>query len=277
MLCSAEHIGVRCVSRNIRQETNMSNYKLTIAYDGTRYNGWQKQGNTDKTIQGKLEAVINYFAESVLGYKPEEVIEVNGAGRTDAGVHARGQVANVHVPKTGCESAMFKYLNEYLPEDICILGVEEVSERFHARLGARLKHYRYCICNNPKHPDIFMRKYEAYVREPLDINKMREAAAYFMGEHDFSSFCSNKHMKKSKVRNITDIKINKDTDRIVLDFYGNGFLYNMVRIITGTLIEVGMGERSPLEIPGLIEAKNRQVAGATAPAKGLYLMEVFYE
>ncbi len=255
----------------------MSNYKLTIAYDGTRYNGWQKQGNTDKTIQGKLEAVINCFVESVSGHKPEEIVEINGAGRTDAGVHARGQVANVHIPKNGCAEELFKYLNEYLPEDICILDVEEVSERFHARLSAKSKHYRYCICNNQKYPDLFMRKYEAYVKEPLDIAKMCEAAAYFVGEHDFSSFCSNKHMKKSRVRNITDIKISKEADKIVLDFYGDGFLYNMVRIITGTLMEVGMGERGPSAIPAIIEAKDRQAAGATAPAKGLYLMEVFYE
>ena len=122
-----------------------------------------------------------------------------------------------------------------------------------------------------------MRKYEAYVKETLDICKMNEAAAYFIGEHDFSSFCSNKHMKKSKVRNVTDIKITKEADKIVLDFYGDGFLYNMVRIITGTLIEVGLGMRRPEDIPGIISAKERQAAGATAPANGLYLMEVFYE
>ena len=249
----------------------MSNYKLTIAYDGTRYNGWQKQGNTDKTIQGKLEAVISAFAAG-------EPVEIHGAGRTDAGVHAKGQVANVQLPKKrGCADELFKYLNEYLPEDICILSVEEVSERFHARLSAKGKHYRYCICNNEKYPDLFMRKYEAYINEPLDIGKMREASVRFIGEHDFSSFCSNKHMKKSKVRNVTDIKITKESDKIVLDFYGDGFLYNMVRIITGTLIEVGLGERSPEDIPGIIRAKDRQAAGATAPAKGLYLMEVFYE
>jgi len=247
----------------------MSNYKLTIAYDGTRYNGWQKQGNTDKTIQGKIEAVISAFVG--------ESAEINGAGRTDAGVHARGQVANVQIKKRDCADELFKYLNEYLPEDICILNVEEVQERFHARLSAKSKHYRYCICNNEKYPDLFMRKYEAYVKEPLDTYRMREAAAYFIGEHDFSSFCSNKHMKKSKVRNVTDIKITKEADKIVLDFYGDGFLYNMVRIITGTLIEVGLGMRRPEDIPGIISAKERQAAGATAPANGLYLMEVFYE
>ena len=114
----------------------MSNYKLTIAYDGTRYNGWQKQGNTDKTIQGKIEAVISAFVG--------ESAEINGAGRTDAGVHARGQVANVQIKKRDCADELFKYLNEYLPEDICILNVEEVQERFHARLSAKSKHYRYC-------------------------------------------------------------------------------------------------------------------------------------
>lgn len=247
----------------------MSNYKLTIAYDGTRYNGWQKQGNTDKTIQGKIEAVISIFAN--------EPVEISGAGRTDAGVHAKGQAANVQLKKKGCEEELLRYLNEYLPEDICILSAEEVPERFHARLSAKGKHYRYCICNNTEHPDLFMRKYEEYVKEPLDIRAMRTAAAYFIGEHDFSSFCSNKHMKKSKVRNVTDIKITKEADKITLDFYGDGFLYNMVRIITGTLIEVGQGKRRPEDIPEMIEAKDRQAAGMTASARGLYLMEVFYE
>lgn len=256
---------------------DMSNYKLTIAYDGTRYNGWQKQGNTDKTIQARIEAVINAFAENVLGYKQKEPIELNGAGRTDAGVHARGQVANVKLPGKSCERELLKYLNEYLPEDIRILDVREVNERFHARLSATGKHYRYCICNNPVYHDLFMRKYEEHVKDILDIEKMRNAAAYFIGEHDFTSFCSNKHVKKSKVRTVTDIVITKENDKLILDFYGTGFLYNMVRIMTGTLMEVGMGKRNPDDMQYIIEAKDRQAAGITAAAKGLYLMEVFYE
>lgn len=248
------------------------NYKLVIAYDGTRYNGWQKQGNTDKTIQGKIEAVIN--AGFAVG---SEKVEINGAGRTDAGVHAKGQVANVRLKKKNCEKELYRYLNEYLPEDICVTEVTKVPERFHARLSAKGKHYRYTICNNEWHPDVFMRKYEEYVKRPLDVDKMREAAAYFIGEHDFGSFTSNKHMKKSRVRNITDIKITNKADKIILDFYGDGFLYNMVRIMTGTLMEVGLGERRPQDIKLILEAKDRQMAGITASAKGLCLMEVFYE
>lgn len=258
----------------------MANYRLTIAYDGTRYNGWQKQGNTDKTIQGKIEAVLNEYVTGVLLQKKDskdaEYIEINGAGRTDAGVHAKGQVANVVLPKEGLSDDMFKYLNEYLPEDIRILKVEEAAERFHARLNAKGKHYRYCICNNPCGHDLFARRYEAYIEKPLDIEKMREAAEYFIGRHDFSSFCSNKHMKKSKVREVYKLAISRVDDKVELDFYGEGFLYNMVRIMAGTLIEVGLGERKPCDMQGILEAKDRQAAGVTSPAKGLFLMEVYY-
>ncbi len=247
----------------------MPNYKLTIAYDGTRYNGWQKQGNTDKTIQGKLEAVLERFAG--------QYVEIHGAGRTDAGVHARGQVANFKLDKDiSCEK-LCAYFAEYLPEDICVLDVRRVDERFHARLTATKKHYRYCICNNTKHADVFNRKFEMHVKEQLDVEKMAEAAGYFVGEHDFSSFCSNKHMKKSKVRTVYGVTINCDGDKIIIDYEGDGFLYNMVRIMTGTLIEVGLGQRLPEDIPEIIAKQDRQAAGFTAQAQGLFLMEVFYE
>ncbi|MBQ9765527.1 MAG: tRNA pseudouridine(38-40) synthase TruA [Lachnospiraceae bacterium] len=248
----------------------MANYRLTIAYDGSRYNGWQKQGNTDKTIQGKIEAVINAYEGA------DGSIEINGAGRTDAGVHAKGQIANVQLSKSGCANRLREYLNEYLPEDIRILQVEEVAERFHARLSAKGKHYRYSICNSPVSADVFGRKYEEYIKDKLDVDRMREATEYFLGEHDFSSFCSNKHMKKSKVRTITKIDISVLGDKLEIDFYGDGFLYNMVRIMTGTLIEVGLGKRNPSDMRGILEAKDRQAAGATAAAKGLCLMEVYY-
>lgn len=247
----------------------MFNYKLTIAYDGTRYNGWQKQGNTDKTIQGKLEAVLERYTG--------HTVEVHGAGRTDAGVHAKGQTANFKLDENIDCDEMHRYFDEYLPEDICVLGIERVPERFHARLTATKKHYRYCICNNSGHMDIFSRRFELYVKEPLDVGKMAEAAKYFAGEHDFSSFCSNKHMKKSKVRTIYSVTISRDADKIIIDYEGDGFLYNMVRIMTGTLIEVGMGQRVPEDIPEIIRKKDRQAAGFTAQAQGLFLMEVFYE
>lgn len=247
----------------------MPNYKLTIAYDGTRYNGWQKQGNTEKTIQGKLEAVLERYAG--------QYVELHGAGRTDAGVHAKGQAASFKLDKdTACEE-LKAYFNEYLPEDICVLDVDKVAERFHARLSAKSKHYRYCICNNGYHADVFNRRYEMYIKEPLDIGRMREAAGYFVGEKDFSSFCSNKHMKKSKVRTVYSVTITHDADKIIIDYEGDGFLYNMVRIMTGTLIEVGLGQRLPEDIPEIIARKDRQAAGFTAPAQGLFLWEVFYE
>lgn len=246
----------------------MSNYKLTIAYDGTRYNGWQKQGNTDKTIQGKIEAVAERFAGMPT--------EVHGAGRTDAGVHAKGQTANVRIPRKCSEDELLSYFNEYLPEDIQVLAVTEADERFHARLSAVKKHYRYYI-NNAEYPDIFRRRYETHIPGKLDILSMRGAAEYFVGEHDFSSFCSNRHMKKSKVRTLYEVNVTQSGDRILLDFWGDGFLYNMVRIMSGTLIEVGEGKRKPQETEDILIRKDRQAAGITAPPQGLFLMEVLYD
>ena len=243
------------------------NYKLLLQYDGTKLNGWQKQGNTDNTIQGKLEAIL----EKMYGM----YVEIHGSGRTDAGVHALGQVANFHAPEMFSLEEILNTLNEYLSKDIRVLSVEEVDERFHARLTAKGKNYEYRI-DNGKIANVFQRKFTMREENPLDLEAMRAAAVQFLGTHDFKTFCANKKMKKSTVRTITSIEI-KEMDGIVsIRYTGNGFLYNMVRILTGTLIEVGRGKRKPAEMADVIHAKDRGAAGFTAPAQGLFLVEVDY-
>lgn len=243
------------------------NYKLLLQYDGTKLNGWQKQGNTDNTIQGKLEAIL----EKMYGM----YVEIHGSGRTDAGVHALGQVANFRAPEMFSLDEILNTLNEYLSKDIRVLSVEEVDERFHARLTAKGKTYEYRI-DNGKIANVFQRKFTMREENPLDLEAMRAAAVQFLGTHDFKTFCANKKMKKSTVRTITSIEI-KEMDGIVsIRYTGNGFLYNMVRILTGTLIEVGRGKRKPAEMGDVIGAKDRGAAGFTAPAQGLFLVEVDY-
>lgn len=244
------------------------NIKLMIAYDGTRYNGWQKQGNTDNTIQGKIERILSNFLE--------EDIELHGSGRTDAGVHAKAQVANFHTSADYSLEDISAVLTMYLPNDIAVYHMEEVSPRFHSRLNATSKCYHYRIWNSGI-PNVFEHRYLDMVEQHLDVEKMREAAKKLEGTHDFRTFCSNKRMKKSTVRTIFSIEIEQDREEITLKFTGNGFLYNMVRILTGTLIEVGLGKRQPEEMEALIAAKNREEAGFTAPAQGLCLKSVSYE
>lgn len=244
----------------------MRNLRLDICYDGTRYRGWQRLPNTDLTIQGKLERALS----RILG----EDIEVIGSGRTDAGVHALGQVVNFH-----CVSAMpcneiLEQLRRYLPEDIGIYSCRDVSERFHARLNAKTKTYRYRIWNSYA-PCVFERKYVTNFPDRLDVDAMRCAAAHLTGTHDFSAFCANKHMKKSTVRCIHSIEILQEGGMITFQITGNGFLHNMVRILVGTLVEVGQGGRNPDSIPALFGAK-RENAGMLMDACGLCLMEVNY-
>ncbi|NLL78851.1 MAG: tRNA pseudouridine(38-40) synthase TruA [Clostridiales bacterium] len=251
----------------------MKNYKMILQYEGTRYQGWQRQESTDNTIQGKLEAILTKFT----GVRTE----VQGSGRTDAGVHAIGQVANFRMDeqivcdrKLTAEEIM-KYINCYLPDDIAVIAMEEVPERFHSRLNAKEKIYCYRVLNSAI-PHIFDRRYVFEVPDKLDIQAMREAAAAFLGEHDFKSFTSNKRGKKSTVRSIYEIRIERIGDEIRFTYRGNGFLYHMVRILTGTLLEVGMGKRKADEMERILRMKNREAAGFLVPGKGLTLMEVRY-
>lgn len=245
------------------------NYRITIQYDGSRYRGWQLQNNVDDTIQGKLEKIL----ERMYGYH----IDIIGSGRTDAGVHALGQVANFHLKLQEDEEKLFARINEYLPEDISVTNVMQMNPRFHARFSAISKTYRYRIyygiCAN-----VFERKYQYYYKgNKLDINKMKTAAKHLIGEHDFMSFCGNKHMKKSTVRTIFEINIKDDNDEVVIDYTGDGFLQNMVRILTGTLIDIGTGKIAEDEIISILNSRNRENAGFTAPSKGLTLVSVKYK
>ena len=244
----------------------MRNLRLDICYDGTRYRGWQRLPGKDDTIQGKLETTLS----RLLG----EEIEISGSGRTDAGVHARGQVANFHTQTTLSCAEILAGLRRYLPEDIGIYSCKDASPRFHARLGAKEKTYRYRIWNSES-PCVFERRFVTVMPEKLDVDAMRHAAAYLIGEHDFSAFCGNPRFKKSTVRYIRSLTITHQGDELVIEVTGNGFLHNMVRILVGTLVEVGRGARQADSIPALFGGK-RADAGYLAPAQGLCLMEGYY-
>ena len=208
----------------------MRNIRLDICYDGTRYRGWQRLPGKDDTLQGKLETTLS----RLLG----EQIEISGSGRTDAGVHARGQVANFHTESTMPCAEILAGLRRYLPEDIGIYSCKDVSPRFHARLNAKEKTYRYRIWNSDM-PCVFDRRFVTVLPEELDVEAMRSAAAHLLGEHDFSAFCGNPKFKKSTVRYIRSIEIQRQGEELRLEITGNGFLHKMVRIIVGALVEVG--------------------------------------
>lgn len=244
----------------------MRNLRLDICYDGTRYRGWQRLPGRDDTIQGKLETTLS----RILG----EQIEISGSGRTDAGVHAQCQVANFHCQSSMGADEILESLRRYLPEDIGICYCKDVSPRFHARLNAKEKTYRYRIWNSVS-PCVFQRRYVAQMPEALDVDAMKRAAELLCGEHDFSAFCGNAKMKKSTVRYIRSIEFKRDGEELQIYFTGNGFLHNMVRILVGTLVEVGRGERDVESIPELFGGK-RAEAGFLAPPQGLCLMEVTY-
>ena len=244
----------------------MRNIRLDICYDGTRYNGWQRQTAHDNTIQGKLETALS----RILG----EPIEISASGRTDTGVHARGQVANFHTGSRMDCADLLSELRKYLPEDIGIYSCREVSPRFHARLNALEKTYQYRLWNSDS-PCVFDRRFVAVMEEELDLEAMGAAAQLLLGTHDFSAFCANKKMKKSTVRTIKSFTVERVGEEIRFTVTGNGFLHNMVRILVGTLVEVGRGERSADSIPELFGGKREQ-AGFLAPGKGLCLMEVRY-
>lgn len=243
------------------------NYKMLIQYDGTRFYGWERQPGNEMTIQGKLESVLSLMVG--------EPVEVIGAGRTDAGVHARGMVANARFTTEKSVEEIQAYMNQYLPDDICISEVRIAAEGFHSRYKAKGKTYRYtCYVGNTK--PVFDRKFVHVLEEAPDVDQMKKAAGYLLGTHDFASFCGNPRMKKSTVRMVDSIEIMQEGDYLTLTYHGSGFLQYMVRILTGTLLEVGSGKRDPESIPALIEAKNRSLAGFTAPAKGLCLLKVDY-
>ena len=244
----------------------MQNLRLDICYDGTKYKGFQRLPSDQPTIQAKLEQVLS----RLLG----EQIEVSASGRTDAGTHAVGQVVSFH-----CESSMscdeiLKGLRQYLPEDIGVYSCKNASDRFHARLNAKTKTYRYRLWNSER-PCVFDRKYVYIFPERLDLEKMRLAANAYVGTHDFAAFCDNKHMKKSTVRCIKSFEIKRDGEEIVFEVTGNGFLQHMVRIMVGTLLEVGRGIKTPESIAALYGA-TRADSGPAVPACGLCLMEVSY-
>lgn len=246
----------------------MKNYKITIQYDGTRYKGWQVQKSTDMTIQGKIQNVLSEMTG--------QEVEVIGSGRTDAGVHAYGQVANFHVPEHFQAHEILEYLNHYLPMDIAVINIEEVDERFHARYHAVSKTYVYRIHTNTI-PNVFERKYMYTYTEILNIEQMRQAAGYMLGTHDFMAFCGNKKMKKSTVRTVTAIDIVEKENEIEIFYTGDGFLQQMIRIMTGTLIEVGNGTKKAEDIPQILESRIREHAGYTVPAEGLRLECVQYK
>ena len=242
------------------------NYRLTIAYDGSRFFGWERQPDKD-TIQGKLEAV--------LGALQGHPVNVIGAGRTDAGVHARAMTASVVLDVTETPDALRDYLNRYLPDAIAVREVKEAAPRFHARYNALGKTYRYTVFVGEVKP-VFDRKYVTLLDYDPDVEKMRQAAAYLLGENDFASFCGNPRMKKSTVRLVDHIAIERRKDRVVFTFHGTGFLQNMVRIMVGTLLEVGRGYWTPEQVRDILAAKDRKQAGPTAPPEGLCLMKVDY-
>lgn len=243
------------------------NYRFTISYDGTRYSGWQSQGNTDATIQGKIEAVLSKMAGSK--------VELIGAGRTDAGVHAKEMTANVLLETSLSVNQIREYMNRYLPADICVLDVREAAPRFHSRYMATGKTYEYTCYYGPAKP-IFDRNYVYILDKAPNIENMKKAAGILTGQHDFKSFCGNPKFKKSTVRTIDSIQIVQKGPYIKFTYHGDGFLQNMVRILTGTLLEVGFGIRTPEDMEEILRDKDRKKAGFMAPACGLCLVKVDY-
>lgn len=244
----------------------MKNYKMTLMYDGTRYYGWEHQPGRD-TIQGKLEAVLERMCGAA--------VEVIGAGRTDAGVHAKGMVASFQAETERAPEEIRDYLNRYLPDDIAVKEVREAAPRFHARYKAVGKTYCYTCFDGPVKP-VFNRRYVTRLDAAPDLEAMRRAAAVLQGEHDFRSFCGNPKMKKSTVRTVDTIEIVRKGGYLYFNVHGTGFLQNMVRILVGTLLEVGYGRMKPEQMEDILEARDRRLAGPTAPPEGLCLMKVDY-
>lgn len=244
----------------------MRNFKLVLLYDGTRYHGWERKQGLD-TIQGRLENVLSKLCDAP--------IEVIGAGRTDAGVHAKGMVASAQMETNLSEMELLRAINAHLPADIALREIKEASPRFHARYRAVGKTYCYTCYDGVLKP-VFDRKFVTVLDASPDLEAMRQAAAYLVGQHDFKSFCGNPKMKKSTVRTVDRIDIVRKGSRLTFTVHGDGFLQHMVRILVGTLLEVGWRKRSPESMKALLEARSRREAGFTAPAQGLCLMNVDY-
>ena len=245
----------------------MRNIKLIIEYDGKEFNGWQKQPNK-LNIPGTIEQAIKL----VTG----EEVDLTASGRTDAGVHAFGQVANF---KTNANIPIEKVaiaLNSNLKKSIRIISAEEVDERFHSRLSCKKKTYRYII-NNSEEGSAIYRNLETHIPQKLNIEKMKQAVKYFEGEHDFKAFKASGTSSKSSVRTIYEANVYNEGEKIFIELTGNGFLYNMVRIIAGTLVEIGLGKTEPEKIPEIINSQKRENAGKTLPPNGLYLLKVMYD
>ena len=242
-------------------------FKCIVEYDGTKFSGWQRQKNTPMTIQEKIENALQLITK--------KFVKVSGASRTDAGVHAYGQVIafalDINIPVERIPKA----LNGLLPDNIRVKDAEEVDASFHPRFQAKGKIYHYLI-DNRKTQSVFRRNFAYFVPLALNIDKMKEAVEFLIGTHDFSSFRASGCSAKSPIRSLKNIVIVEDTDLVRLEFEGDGFLYNMVRILTGTLLYVGLGKISPLEVKQILESKDRTIAGPTVPSKGLYLIKVFY-
>lgn len=244
----------------------MRNIKLIIEYDGKKFGGWQKQP-TKLNIQGEIEQAI----KEITG----EEVELNASGRTDSGVHSLGQVANFKT-NSNIETEKIPFaINSKLKKSIVIKSAEEVDENFHARYNCKGKKYRYIINNSVQGTAIY-RDLEYHIPQKLDINKMREAIKFFEGEHDFKGFRASGTSNKNSIRTIYSAEIKQENEKIVIELTGNGFMYNMVRIISGTLVDVGLGKIKPENIPEIINSKDRNKAGKTLPAHGLYLVEVYY-
>lgn len=245
----------------------MYNYRMTIQYDGGRYKGWQRLGSGESTIQDKLEHVLSEMA----GYE----LEIIGCSRTDAGVHALAQTANVKLKEATPVEQIKNYLNHYLPQDISVTEVQVARESFHSRYNAKDKTYLYKIWNR-EYSNPFQRKYSMHVAKKLDIFAMEKAAEYFLGEHDFTAFSNAKSKKKSMLRNIISIDFTEEEGFLFIRIRGDGFLYNMVRFMVGTLIDVGLGSKRAEDIPKILASKERNQTGNLAEACGLYLERITY-